>query len=442
MNTYTKTRNLLKEEFPFLKNIRDNYYGIRMIFYKKFLLKYLITFYKRKHDKLIIDIQKRKNVKVIFFASSLGMWRYQELYNLLNSNKKFQCHIIVIPFTTYTKDDQDNAFDKLSHYFNDLNIEYIDGYHNCNDAVQWINNFNPDILFYSQPYENLFGNKLDEKYFRQKLLCYCPYGVSTLKSEGLYNTTYQNVAWKLFYPTIFNYTDAKDFTINHGENVIVVGDPNVDIIGKKISKNPWKTQKTNKKKIIWAPHFTIKPSFCLNRASFLWLNDLMLEIAEKYKDKIQIAFKPHPRLKTELYKYEGWGPEKTEQYYEKWDNGENTQLEEGDYKDLFTTSDAMIHDCGSFAVEYLYTNKPVLFIDSNENNGSSKLNKLGLEALNLHYNTCSEKGIINFIEDVINGRDPMRPKRETFYNKYLQSPNGKTVAQNIYESILNDLNLD
>ena len=43
----------------------------------------------------------------------------------------------------------------------------------------------------------------------------------------------------------------------------------------------------------------------------------------------------------------------------------NGMLCESDYIDLFLTSDAMIHDSGSFLIEYIYVNKPVQRIISN-----------------------------------------------------------------------------
>jgi hypothetical protein len=54
-----------------------------------------------------------------------------------------------------------------------------------------------------------------------------------------------------------------------------------------------------------------------------------------------------------------WGSEKTTAYYDKWDNLDNGQFKSGDYVDLLT-SDALIHDCGSFMAEYLVVGKPAL----------------------------------------------------------------------------------
>lgn len=88
----------------------------------------------------------------------------------------------------------------------------------------------------------------------------------------------------------------------------------------------------------------------------------MVTFAQKYKDKVQIVFKPHPMLYRTLCEHSEWGKERTDAYYSMWNNMSNTQLEEGDYTELFMQSDAMIHDCGSFILEYLAVDKPCMFL--------------------------------------------------------------------------------
>ena len=40
---------------------------------------------------------------------------------------------------------------------------------------------------------------------------------------------------------------------------------------------------------------------------------------------------------------------------------------------------------------------------------------------------------------VLEDNDPKKPERMAFYNKYLIPPNGKTVAQNVYDNIVGSL---
>ena len=141
-----------------------------------------------------------------------------------------------------------------------------------------------------------------------------------------------------------------------------------------------------------------------------------------------------------MYSIPEWGKNKTDEYYRKWDSIPNTQLEESSFIDLFMTSDAMIHDCASFTVEYHYSKNPCLFITNDVQEIRKPLNELGCSALDAHYLGNSEDDIRNFLNQVvIGGKDSKKAEREAFFNKYLLPPNGKTAAQNIYDNIVDSI---
>ena len=121
---------------------------------------------------------------------------------------------------------------------------------------------------------------------------------------------------------------------------------------------------------------------------------------------------------------------------------DNTQLETGEYINLFMTSDAMIHDSGSFAAEYHYSRKPVMFISKDMDSILSTQSEFGRKAYGMHYLGKDEADIRHFIEDVVlQGHDPMRPQREQFFKDYLLPPNEKSVAQNVVDDIVESLHL-
>jgi CDP-glycerol glycerophosphotransferase (TagB/SpsB family) len=107
----------------------------------------------------------------------------------------------------------------------------------------------------------------------------------------------------------------------------------------------------------------------------------MKELAVKYRSQVSIAFKPHPVLRSRLE--ELWGREKTDEYYRFWEELDNTFVADGEYAALFAASDAMIHDCGSFTAEYLYTGKPVLYVFRHDRRATE--NEFGRRALRAHY---------------------------------------------------------
>lgn len=161
--------------------------------------------------------------------------------------------------------------------------------------------------------------------------------------------------------------------------------------------------------------------------------DYMLELAARYADSIQFVFKPHQLLKFKLQQL--WGEKKAADYYNRWASMENTQLEEASYVDLFLTSDAMIHDCGSFTSEYLCTGKPVMYLLQREQvrEAFTPFGELGFDA---HYHGRNRDDIEHFLSDVVlAGNDPMQTQREDFFRQYLQPADGKMPSEHIIEEI-------
>lgn len=384
---------------------------------------------------LVWRLRRKKKINVVFIASTLAMWRYQNIYELMCRHRRFNASIVILPFSSYSQEQQANDVAKLKTYFDLIDIKYYVG--DVNTTFDIRKQLHPDILFYPQPYINNYPPKYDYFNFRDRLLCYYPYAFWMSTGDWSFNYLFHNCAWKLFYSTDLHRMDAKKYADNKGCNVEVVGYPNADEFLYKKHCYLWKTQKIRKKRVIWAPYFLIFPGPSSHRSNFLWMSNFMLELADRYAEKIQFVFKPHPRLITELYKHIDWGKERADNYFNEWINRENTQLEMGDFIDLFMTSDAMIHDCGSFCVEYHYSGKPVMYVADNFELQVAEKSEFGKLAMKQQYVGKSEDDIVNFIEDVVlRGDDPMKHGREEFYNQYLLPPNGKTVAENTMDIFL------
>ena len=416
-----------------IKWIRQNF---EPFYYRGFLIRK----YDRKHQQLVNLIAHKGFANVVFIASNLNMWRYQGIYDLMKQDPRFRTTILLVPFNSYSDDQKKQDINSLINYFKSIDVPFEDTTTWPPEKYSIRKWLDPDIIFYTQQYPYILGNSLDNRHFLDRLLCFAPYGVGTISTPWAVNSCFQNIAWRLFYETEIFRNEAVKSAYNHGKNVVVVGNTNADRFLNGKHGNPWKEQSKPKKRVIWAPHFAIEENKLLHRNGFLWLHDIMLEIAQDYKDTIQFAFKPHPRLKSVLYSFPEWGKDRTDRYYETWATIPNTQLEDASFFDLFMTSDALIHDCASFSVEYHYSKKPCLFTAKNTQEILSPLNELGRSALEAHYWGNSEEDVRRFLnETVLAGVDPKKNEREAFFNKYLLPPNGKTTAQNIYDNIVNSI---
>ena len=395
----------------------------------------------RHHQRLALQrIQKSGKARLCFIVSSLPMWRFQLLLDLLRLDSRFDVTIAVFPFTNFSQSARNTSAYEIVSYFESLGISCLNLCDEPAPGKVLKETANPDILFYPQPYNHLFCNDLDCFDFDDKLICYVPYAALTARDDWAYRSYLNDIAWRLFYPSEARKQEASRVLYNKGENICIVGEAISDLFSTPIVSDPWAKQGTTKKRVIWAPHYSIKETGMLHRDSFTWLSRCMWDIAVRYEDRIQFAFKPHPRLLSELYSLEGWGKEKADAYYEKWAEGSNTQLITGSYVELFKGSDAMIHDCGSFSVEYHFTGKPVMFTTQDINAAIANQNELGRDGILAHYLGSSESDIVGFIENtVLAGKDPMKTVREEYYQKYLRPPGDQSVAANIYNEILTGL---
>ena len=105
----------------------------------------------------------------------------------------------------------------------------------------------------------------------------------------------------------------------------------------------------------------------------------------------------------------------------------------GDYFDIFVNSDAIIHDCSSFVVEYLYTGKPCCFMA--KKNYKKIFSVLGKSCLKNYYLAFDKEQITDFIENVvINGNDKLKKKREIYAAKNL-ALNYPNVSKKILSEI-------
>ena len=372
-------------------------------------------------------IRKKNTITVAFVLSDLAKWKTESLYKRMKDHPRFNPVIFVIPFLKYA--NADATLEKLKDYLREKGYDYY-----LPDNNQKISDFLvPDILFYQQPYRNRINRNKEYWHNLRSLFCYVSYASHTNDSTWYLDRPMLNLAWQVYFENELVKDLAAKVMTNKGINCCVTGFALADLFLSDKIENPWKKQDKQKVKIIWAPHHTFRDYDHFNSSTFMLYQEYMLSLAAKYKDDIQIAFKPHPVLLSKLY--DRWGKEKTDEYYSLWDKGENTQLIMGDYVSLFMSSDAMIHDCCSFTVEYHYSRKPVMFLVRDENL-PDEFNFFWKMAYDLHYKGRCEQDIDSFVRNVIAGKDELREAREKYFNDYLLPPYGNTVADNIINAIL------
>ena len=392
----------------------------------------------RCQKKALSRLKNKEKIKCIFFATFDSVWKYDKVYRLMEKNKRFEPIILVCPMVKYGEKNMLENMNASYRTFKEKGYCVIKSYNpNTKEYVDVKKDLSPDIIFYTNPYHGLIDDRYFIDKFKNVLTVYVPYFFSTNSDYQMsFNVPMHNLVWRRYLETEIHKAYAVKYSLNKGRNVIVSGAPGIDdFINKKYyPKDVWSEKFHVKKRIIWAPHHTISPAGVIFYSCFLRYSDFMLKMADKYKNHIEVCFKPHPLLRNKLNKH--WGIQKTDEYYSKWANGENTFLSEGQYVDLFLTSDAMIHDSASFIVEYLYTNKPVLRTMNGENL-NEQFSEFGISCLDCHYKSHNEQDIERFLQNIIDEVDPMKEQRAKFVNDVLM-PKG-SPSQNIIDDILDSI---
>ena len=402
---------------------------------------YLINNAKKNNYKALEKLQNKKSIRCVFLALTADAWKYDGVYRLMKDNPRFDPVILVCPIVNNGRENMIERLHSCFNYFQEKGYNVIQSYNEENDTyVDIREELNADILFYTNPYPAL----IDKRYFITNFLDYLTVYVGYYFNESIqygmaYDELLHNLVWRRYLETPEHKGFAIKYSRNKGVNAVVTGYPGVERLvynTNRVLDDCWKIKDRSLKRIIWAPHHSLVGK--VRHSCFLDYCDEMLQYAQKYRSDVQFVFKPHPLLKNILYKM--WGKEKTDSYYRQWKEMPNTAYKVGDYSDLFLTSDAMIHDSGSFLVEYLYVNKPVLKT-LNEIPLSEIHNPFGLRCIDCYYLARKAKDIEEFIQNVIKGVDPLKDKRTAFVEKellLLSSPS-QNILNDIIDSIDNQI---
>lgn len=401
------------------------------IFFKKYTGKNA----HHKRLKKLEEIRRKEVITVVFQVWTLAKWKCDSVYRAMAKHPRFQPIIWITDDPAAFPYEKKGIRKKLETFFS--KPEYLCYYAENREKLH--QKVKPDITFIQEPYD--FNQDAVRCILDRELLCYVNYGISNTISKSGYSyfLLYSSVIRYVENRSVFN--EISKLMNNQGRNLAIVGHPYLDYLreGKNYClqdmNNMWKNYRPGIKKLIWAPHWTIGNQSYFSVGSFLSICDDMVNLAKQHADRLLIAFKPHPILYRALCDHPDWGKEKTDAYYKQWATMPNTQVEEGEYRDLFWSSDAMIHDCGSFIIEYPIVNKPCMYLQRGE--GYSDFNEFTKAALNCYTIGKNAEDIEKFIlEQVIGDQDPKKDVRADFIEQYLSPVGGKTAAENIIESIL------
>lgn len=396
-------------------------------------------------------LRQKEVINVVFFLWHPSYWKVDSLFRLMMDHPRFNpvvCPVQSSAFADSAKKRLQTLQETRDHFkkkgYPVLEVDgltpIVKSYILSGNNLKIIRKaFAPDIIFVSAPYETV-QESMDAD-MEHELYCYVPYAYRNSRAHFSYNNATQNKYWFNFVENRPMMEFIQSIMTNKGDNLCLSGYPPVDffLFHEQFGKNTsvWKEQGHPCKRVIWAPHWAMGDTSVLKGGIFPLVADRMLEFARQNNGRIQFAFKPHPRLKAELYNHPDWGIERTDAYYKAWADLPNGQLEQGEYAELFAQSDAMVHDSGSFIVEYMATGKPCCFLHGKEAEVLPDFNQMTADCHAAHYLADSIDELEHFLQDVVmGGNDSKAGERDACRQKYIIPPNSKSAAQNIIDALL------
>ena len=395
---------------------------------KHFIQETIWTLYHIVLEWYVRHIRKKGTIRFLFLLQELSQWKTEMLYKAMLNHPRFEP---ILGITTCL--NTPGAELKVKEYCKEKGYEYV-----LIDPDSTIfRQIKVDLLSHQRPY----GQDIHPKHRVSRNLfipvVYIPYFLSTITEKWLVNQRLCLLAWRIYLDNDYCRDEWKRLHRLHGINYAVTGLPMMDelLMPKESFHDVWPNTQ-QKKRIIFAPHHTIANIHLegIGYSTFLENADFMLRMKEKYRDQVYFVFKPHPRLYQNLLSI--WEKEHVDAYYDSWNDPGFSHVDiNNKYISLFKYSDALIHDCGSFTIEYLYTGNPVMYLTKNEHH-KDNMTWSAAKAFDLHYKGRSHSEIESFIQSVISGFDPRKEDRISFRDWFLTPPNGKTASENIIENIL------
>lgn len=377
-------------------------------------------------------IRRKKEIKVLFVLAELASWKTELLYLAMLRHPRF------VPLLGVSDNTVEAPGSKpiLMAYLKEKGYEFTD----LDEDDYSINKINPDFIIYYKPYAASYQPPHAFHLHRKAVPIGFCYTILIPSQRQHYMCPLYYYAFQYF---VENELIKKSFVKHLGykaHNIKALGTPIVDLLlmDKSDFTDQWKDRQ-GRRRIIYAPHHSFDGTNGkgVEVATFLVNGEFMLEMARKYKDKVTFAFKPHPNLRKKLEKI--WGVERTDAYYQEWESLDYAQVNYGDYMGLFKYSDAIIHDSCSFTTEYMFMNKPAMYlINGSEERVKEEFNEFGQLCFDCYEHGVTHEQIERFINEVINGEDKKKEARQHLYDRYLKPPYGHTACENIIHSILGE----
>ncbi len=327
---------------------------------------------KFNYQRVLSRLRKKKEkLRVLFVCEESAKWGYQSVYDLMAKNDNFEI-LPIIAFPVLVERKEIFSQQQTINFFKTMGIEAIDGYDAEKSEFIDLRQFSPDIIFHQQHWYSL-KKRSPASISEYALNCVVSYGLTSV-GDLLWGTTvaknFCGNLWKMFAESEYHKKFYENATNLKNKDILEVkGYPKLDFYRESINEKfekMWKDEnKPEKHRIIWAPHHSVE-KYGFGMSTFIQQKDFFIELAKKHPE-YHFIVKPHPGLRVKCKYADIMTEDEYDEYMQSWNELPNgTVYDDGNYFDIFKTSDVLVTDSSSFLGEYYVSEKPIILIDTGE----------------------------------------------------------------------------
>lgn len=365
----------------------------------------------------------RGAMSVHFFFQLPEVWTtWESVWRACTQSPSIETTIVLLPFMHASAGDASRA----RRFLSERGLPFV------HFSAYRLEEEQPDLVFLQNPYDStrppeLAVDRLLEQGVR---IAYIPYGLDVGGGQDnlrwQYDLEVQRSAWRVF-------VRSEDHRRMYGlhcqsgnRNVMVTGHPKIDNIVARCLPAAVSQQsrgKDERKRILWCPHFTVEKG---GWATFMALYDSILSFFEQQPSDLCLIVRPHPLFFGRLNEVAAQAPVTEAQLRQRLGQAPWIVFDETeDYSAAFQSSDALMTDAGSFLLEYLPTEKPILYLHNPDGPGLNE----SAGFVDAYYRASDFSAVRDFFEMVRQGDDPGREERLSLIPSLLHRTDGTVGVQ-------------
>ena len=149
---------------------------------KNRLFKKRIKIVQENHKEALFQLRKKKPIRCVFLALFDSVWKYDNLYLLMEKDDRFEPIILVCPVVNHGEANMIKNMRDCFSFFSKKGYNVINSYDEVSkEYVDLRHEISPDIIFYTNPYKGLIDDRYYIDQFDDLLTIYVSYNYGNSK---------------------------------------------------------------------------------------------------------------------------------------------------------------------------------------------------------------------------------------------------------------------